>query len=108
MLSEPYGSHYIRWRYQTTSRRRRTIIFSHSFFRAASHNSETCRESPDDRPLVVLFVHARPPSAVTTSRPPASEVHGSDPPLVALHASSDLSRPGAAAAVQPPCTAWQA
>ena len=38
MLSEPYGSHYIRWRYQTTSRRRRTIIFSHSFFWTASNN----------------------------------------------------------------------
>ena len=40
MLSEPYGSHYIRWRYQTTSRRRRTIIFSHSFFWTASNSSD--------------------------------------------------------------------
>ena len=40
MLSEPYGSHYIRLRYQTASRRRRTIIFSHSFFWTASNSSD--------------------------------------------------------------------
>ena len=40
MLSEPYGSHYIRLRYQTASRRRRTIIFSHSFFWTAPNSSD--------------------------------------------------------------------
>jgi hypothetical protein len=64
------------------------MSFSHSFFEAASSNS-------DMGPLVVLFV-LRPTATAATHV------------LVVLHASSDLSRPGAAAAVQPPCTASQA
>ena len=105
MLSEPYGSHYIRWRYQTTSRRRRTIIFCHSFFLAASSNFDIAvgKVRSEFRPLVVLFLLRLTPPVRQRPRSTAA-----DPPLVVLRASSDLSRPGAAAAVQPPCTAWQA
>jgi hypothetical protein len=45
---------------------------------------------------------------LTPSRPPTAESWSRTHLLVVLHASSDLARPGAAAAVQPPCTAWQA
>ena len=74
MLSEPYGSHYIRWRYQTTSRRRRTIIFSHSFFSTASSNFDMLSESPDERAFVVLFVPR--PTTFRRDHLPSASVRG--------------------------------
>ena len=76
------------------------MSFSQSSFSAA------LKTKSDMSPLVVLFVLHHPSRG--DSRPPTSKSTAADPPLVVLHASSDLSRPGAAAAVQPPCTAWQA
>ena len=83
MLSEPYGSHYIRWRYQTTSRRRRTIIFSHSFFSTASSNFDMLSESPDERAFVVLFVPR--PTTFRRDHLPSASVRG---PRQPTHLSS--------------------
>jgi hypothetical protein len=57
LMLRAYGSHYIRCKCQTTSGRRRTMSFSHSFFSAASSNSDMLSATVQHvRPLVVLFL----------------------------------------------------
>ena len=88
MLSEPYGSHYIRWRCQTTSRRRRTIIFSHSFFWTASRNSDML--SVGRVPSACRFVSSTP-DHLRRDHLPSASVRG--PPQPTRLWSSCAPRP---------------
>ena len=88
MLSEPYGSHYIRWRYQTTSRRRRTIIFSHSSFWTASNSSDML--SVGRVPSACRFVSSTP-DHLRRDHLPSASVRG--PPQPTRLWSSCAPRP---------------